>query len=107
MSTEPVARREWLSLTAEDARLVDLLLEPGSDERAALEELATEKGEELGTSKAALLRAAFHLGVRDIRDLARDKGYQRLAASITRQESDEDRAITRSRRRRAAEADGG
>lgn len=92
-------RRETLTLPAQDARLVDRLMDPASLERWALTQLAGN----VGDSKAALLRAAFHVGLDRIAELALDEGYRQLAESTTEDERGEDRRITASRRRRAAD----
>jgi hypothetical protein len=100
MAVDPAAgRRETLTLPAQDARLVDRLMDSASLERWALRQLAGE----VGDSKASILRAAFHIGIDRIAELALDEGYRQLAESATEDERDEDRRITSSRRRRAAE----
>jgi urease accessory protein UreF len=96
MTTDAASRRETLTLPAQEARMVDRLMDAESLERWALEQLAGG----VGTAKAAVLRAAFHVGIDRIQELAMDEGYRRLAESTTEQEAAEDRAITRSRRRR-------
>lgn len=99
MTIDPAAgRRETLTLPAQDARFVDRLMDPKSLERWALHQLAGK----VGDSKAAILRAAFHVGVDRIAELALDEGYRQLAEATTEAEIAEDRAITASRRRRAA-----
>lgn len=100
MTTDPATgRRETLTLPAQDARLVDRLMDPASLERWALSQLAGDVGE----SKAAVLRSAFHVGIDRIVELALDEGYRQLAATTSEEEHAEDRLITASRRRRAAE----
>lgn len=98
MTADPAAgRRETLTLPAQDARLVDRLMDTTSLERWALRQLAGE----VGDSKAAILRAAFHVGLDRIVEHALDEGYRQLAASTSEEELAEDRDITRSRRRAA------
>lgn len=99
MTIDPAAgRRETLTLPAQDARLVDRLMDATSLERWALHQLAGD----VGDSKAAILRAAFHVGVDRIVELALDEGYRQLAETTTEAEHADDRRITASRRRRAA-----
>lgn len=100
MSTESAtSRRETLTLPAQDARFVDRLMDPVSLERWALHQLAGD----VGDSKAAILRAAFHVGIDRIVELALDEGYRQIAEATTDDEQAEDRRITASRRRRAHE----
>ena len=102
MNAEPTSPRETLALPATDARLVDKLMDPSSLERWALSTL-TEI--EPGASKSSVLRAAFHVGLDRITDLAMDEGYRQLAAQTTESEAAEERAIVTSRRARAARED--
>ncbi|MPZ01129.1 MAG: hypothetical protein GEU97_24830 [Actinophytocola sp.] len=97
MTTDPApSRRETLTLPAQDARFVDRLMDPASLERWALHQLAGD----VGDSKAAILRAAFHVGIDRIVELALDEGYRQIAEATTEEEHEEDRRITASRRRR-------
>ncbi|WP_114452219.1 hypothetical protein [Halopolyspora algeriensis] len=98
MSAETV-RRESLPLTESDATIVDKLMNPHSLERWALNQLA----ENVGTTKAAVLRTAFHIGLDRIVETAQDEGYRRLAESMTEEERAERRATTYSRRRARAQ----
>lgn len=102
MSKESVtSRRETLTLPEQDARLVDRLMDPASLERWALGQLAGD----VGDSKAAILCAAFHVGIDRIMERALDEGYRQIAAEATDEEHTEDRRITASRRRRAYDRD--
>lgn len=102
MTAEPTERRETLALAAGDARLVDRLMDPRSLERWALDSLADI---ESGASKSTVLRAAFRVGTDRIAEMAMDEGYRQLAEQSTADEAAEDRAITTSRRGRAAAED--
>jgi hypothetical protein len=95
-------RRETLALPAPDATLVDKLMDPSSLERWALENLDDVAPD---SSKATVLRAAFHVGTDRITELAMDEGYRQLAEQTTAEEAAEERAIIASRRARAARED--
>jgi hypothetical protein len=76
-------RRETLALPTRDATFVDKLMDPDSLERWALENLADVAPR---SSKATVLRAAFHVGTDRITDLAMDEGYRQLAEQTTEEE---------------------
>ncbi|MCA1280460.1 hypothetical protein [Saccharopolyspora sp. 7B] len=93
-----VSKRENLPLLPDEVDLVERLMTPESPERIALENLVPE----VGTSKAAVLRAAFHAGIDNVRAQALDESYRRMAAEMTDTEHAERRAHTSARRERLA-----
>lgn len=95
----------WVYLPAADVDLIDRLLDPSTNESAVLQELAAARGEEVSMSRDSLLDAVLRIGASYIRELAMERGYHQLAASISSEEHDERRATIRSRRRRAAQTD--
>ncbi len=74
-------------------------MDPTSLERWALE-LLTDVSR--ASSKATVLRAAFHVGADRITELAMDEGYRQLAEQTTEEEAAEECAIIASHRARAA-----
>jgi hypothetical protein len=92
-------RRENVPVTQEEQSLLELLLEPGTAEHAALVELAGD----VGSSRAAVAHAVLALGIDSVRAKVREAGYAALAESFTSEERDERRAESHSRRERGAD----
>lgn len=97
-TAESIVTRENLPLNGREADLVDRLRTAGTLERSALEMLAPG----VGTSKAAVLRAALHVGLDRLQETAMELGYQQMAADEDAAEAADRRARIELRRARRA-----
>lgn len=98
--TRGVVQRKALPMTERDLADLAMLRSEESPQRRALRELS---GGELGMSEAAVLHALIEVGLRAVKEAARDEGYAALAASRTPEDVAELRALRERRRARTAD----